>query len=91
MTPGGTIYVIVRVSHLRSPADCMTNLRKYDTIIITQTLHKYRIVAHNCKRLAISGVVYYFNSAMNLNLNISTNLQIIQLLHKIRRKNSLRV
>lgn len=86
MTPGGIICVIVRVAHIRSPADCMYNLRKYDPIIITQTLHKYRMVAHNCRRLAISEVVYYFNSAMNLNLNIFTNLQIIQLLYKIGRK-----
>lgn len=77
MTPGGTIYVIVRDSHLSSPADYMYNLRKYEAIIITQTLHKYRIVIHNCRRLAISEVVHYFNSAMNLNLNIFTNLQII--------------
>lgn len=55
----------------------MYNLRKYDAIIITQTLHQCRIVTHNCRRLAISEVVHYFNSAMNLNLNIFTNLQII--------------
>lgn len=54
-------------SHLSSPADCMYNLRKYDAIIITQTLHKYRIVTHNCRRFDISEVVHYLNSAMNLN------------------------
>lgn len=55
----------------------MYNLRKYDAVVITQTLHQCRIVTHNCRRLAISEVVHYFNSAMNPNLNIFTNLQII--------------
>lgn len=65
------------MSHLSSPADCVYNLRKSDAIITTQTLHQCRIVTHNCRRLAISEVVHYFNSVMNLNLNIFTNLQII--------------
>lgn len=38
---------------------------------------KSRIVTNNCRKLAISEVIHYFNSALHLNLNIFTNLQII--------------
>jgi hypothetical protein len=69
----------------------MYNFRKYDAINITQTLHKNRIVTNHRRRLAISEVVHYFNSAMHLNLNIFTNLQIIWSLHKLGGKQSLRV
>lgn len=77
-------------SCLNYPTDYMSNPRKYDAINITQTLHKNRIVTNNCRRLAISEIVHYFNSAMHLNSNIFTNLQIIWLLHKIGGKRSLR-
>lgn len=49
---------------------------------------KNEIVANNCRKLAISKVVHYFNSAMPLNLNIFTNLQIMWL-DKIGGKQSL--
>lgn len=52
---------------------------------------KIRVVTNNCRRHAIREVVPYFHSAMHLNLNIFTTLQIIWLLHKIHGKQFLRV
>lgn len=76
---------------MNDPADYMSKSRKYDAISIAQTLHNNAIVTNNCRRLAITKVVHYVNSAMHLSLNIFTNLQIIWLLHKIGGKQSLRV
>lgn len=90
-TAGDTIYVTVKDPCLNDPADYMSKSRKYDAISIAQTLHNNAIVTNNCRRLAITKVVHYVNSAMHLSLNIFTNLQIIWLLHKIGGKQSLRV
>lgn len=87
----GAIYGRHEDSHFHSPADYMYNHRKYDAISTAQTLHKNRIVTNSCRRLAISEVVHYSNSAMCLNLNIFIKLQMIWLSHKIGIRQSLRV
>lgn len=87
----GVLFIWDKSSHLNYPADYMYNHGKYDAISTTQTLPKNRIVTSHCRRLAISEVVHYFNRVMCLNLNIFTKLQMIWLLHKIGRKQSLRV